>query len=109
MVWSEDIRKTLEKGISLSNIGIDNWALSKDQAILAIDEFEKLKIPVLGGDVYEMVGGSLELIYDNWYCNQNVDEDLEHYVVRSTSRARNYIKGYNNPRGREVFFTLVPQ
>ncbi len=55
MAWSEDVKKILEGGIPLASVGIDNWALNKDQAMRAFDEFERQKIPILGGDVYEMV------------------------------------------------------
>jgi CO dehydrogenase/acetyl-CoA synthase beta subunit len=107
MAWSEDVKKILEKGVSLSSVGIDNWALNKDQAMLAIDEFEKHKIPVLGGDVYEIVDGYPEANYDNWYCDRNANEDLEGFVARSVGYARDYIENYSNPSGRETYFVLV--
>ena len=107
MAWSEEVKKILEGGISLSSFGINNWALNKDQAMLAIDEFERHKIPILGGDVYEMVDGYPEANYDNWHCDRNADEELEDFVVRSVDCARDYIESYSNPRGQEVYFVLV--
>ncbi|MBE0437075.1 MAG: hypothetical protein IBX56_14885 [Methylomicrobium sp.] len=109
MAWSEDVKKILEGGISLSSVGIDNWALDKNQATLAIDEFERHKIPILGGDVYEMVDGYPEANYDNWYCDRNANEELEDYVARSVGRARDYVESYSSPSGQEAYFVLVAQ
>ncbi|PID44174.1 MAG: hypothetical protein CSB47_11585 [Proteobacteria bacterium] len=109
MTWSEDVKKILESGVSLSSVGINNWALNKDQAMLAIDEFEKHKIPVLGGDVYEMVDGYPEANYDNWYCDRNANEELEDFVARSAGNARDYIESYSNLSGQETYFVLIAQ
>ncbi len=107
MSWSEDVERILSCGLPLQKNNINNWALSKDQSMEAINEFEKLKIPVLGGDVYEMIEGQPTSNYDSWYCNQNENEKLNEFVIRSITYTREYIKNYTNPGGRETFFVLV--
>ncbi len=107
MDWSEDVKAILSSGISLSEIGVNNWALTEAQAMQALDKFESLNTPVLGGDIYEMVDGEPESNYDNWYCDQNDNEELGEFVARSISYARQYIGNYRNPSGRETFFVFV--
>lgn len=107
MNWSEDVKAILSCGISLLKSGISNWALTENQSIHALNEFEKLNIPVLGGDVYEMIEGNLTSNYDNWYCNRNENEELNDFVTRSIIHAREYINNYTNPSGRETFFVFV--
>ncbi len=109
MAWSEDIEKILGIGVSLSSVGIDNWALNKIQAMLAIDEFEKHKIPILGGDVYEILDGYPEANYDSWYCDKNANETLENFAKRSICYARDYIESYSNSSGQEAYFVFVTQ
>ncbi len=109
MAWSENVEAVLSIGVSLFDIGINNWALNKSQSMRALDEFERLKIPVLGGDVYEVVDGTPESNYDNWYCDRNDKEVLGEFIARSISYAREYISNYSNPSGRETLFVLVAQ
>lgn len=109
MAWSEDVRNILAGGIPLSSIGVDNWALTKEQAMLALEEFERRNMPVLGGDVYELVDAYPEPNYDNWYCDRNANESIEDFVARSVHYARDYIERYSNPSGHETFFVLVAQ
>lgn len=107
MAWPEDVEKILKSGMSLSSLGIDNWALNKDTALLAIEEFRRHRIPILGGDVYEVIGGYPEANYDNWYCDRNTNESLEDFVVRSVNYTRDYLDHYTSSSGREAFFSLV--
>lgn len=109
MAWSKEVKKILSCGTSLSSSGIDNWALNRNQAMQALDEFEKLKTPVLGGDVFELIDGHPEPNYDNWYCDRQENEELENFILRSIKYSRDYINNYRNRGGRETFFVLVAQ
>jgi len=109
MDWSEDVRAILSCGISLSERGVNNWALTESQALQALDKFKGLAIPVLGGDIYEMVDDEPESNYDNWYCERNDSEELGKFVARSIKFARQYIGNYRNPSSRETFFVLVTE
>jgi hypothetical protein len=107
MAWPENVKAIFSGGIPLSKIGVNNWALTKNQSIQALNEFEILKIPILGGDVYEIHDDEPESNYDNWYCNQNDNEELDEFVARSVSYAREYIRNYSNASGRESYFVFV--
>ena len=109
MAWSKKIESIISNGIALHDTGVSNWALSKEQALKALDKFEAEKISVLGGDVYELNDGELESNYDSWYCNRESDESLENYVVRSISKARLYISNYNSPNQKQEMFVFVAE
>lgn len=108
MAWSKQVETVLSDGLSLHQWGVNNWALTKDQAMEKLEQFERIKIPILGGDIYELVNGEPKSNDDNWYCNRNHGEDDNEFVERSINRARNYINTYRNPTGLEVLFVLVP-
>jgi len=103
------IDEILSIGFPLHSSGINNWALNKAQALLALTEFSKMNVAVLGGDVLELVDGSFQHNYDNWYCDQALGEVNQAYLLRSIQTARNYITDYNNPKTSTVYFALVPQ
>ena len=107
MAWSEDVKVILSCGISLSEIGVNNWALTETQALQTLNKLESLESPVLGGDVYEMINGEPESNYDNWYCERNDNEKLSEFVARSINYARQYIGNYKKPSCRETFFVFV--
>ncbi len=107
MPWQKKVSDILMRGISLSSVGVNNWALDRDQAILTIDRLESLNIPILGGDVYEIVDDRMESNYDSWHCDRNPEEGIDEFVERSAGCARKYISNYNNPRGRKTYFVLV--
>lgn len=89
--------------------GIDNWALTKDQALRAIDDLEARGIPVLGGDVVEMTGDGPEYTYDNWYSNRDSGKAMGSFVTHSAGRAREYVASYTSAKDRKVYFVLVPE
>ncbi len=68
VIWSEKIDSILNSGVSLACVGVKNWALERDDALRAICELKALGVPILGGDVYQLVGEVIEQSYDNWYC-----------------------------------------
>jgi len=107
MNWSKDIESILSMGEGLHEFGINNWALSKEQALNALCKFKELKIPILGGDVYEKKCCSYEANYDNWYCNQNDSEELNEFIARSIIVAQKYIENYKS--NKEIYFVIVPK
>lgn len=106
IIWSEQIDSILSYGISLSCVGVKNWALGRDDAIRAINELEALGFPVLGGDVYQLVGEFPEQIYDNWYCDQEPGELDSDFLKRSSEKARGYIGSYSMSG---ALFSIVPK
>jgi hypothetical protein len=108
VVWSNKIDEILRVGHQLTEIGLRNWALSKPQAIIAIQKFSKYRIPVLGGDVCEMLEGIIKPNCDSWHCDQYPDEKKDDYINRSISTARDYIESYPSQQSDKIFFVLVP-
>lgn len=87
--------------------GIRNWALTPQKAITAIRSLEKMKIAILGGDVYEIINNRFTSTYENWYCNKAQDEDDNQYLVRSIHMARQYILNHQS-NNKIIYFCLVP-
>lgn len=106
--WSSEVDPILSVGRSLEDVGVRNWALSREDALVALTQLAEIGIAVLGGDVYSINGGFVESNYDNWYCNRDAHESDSAYVERSIAAARNYIVNYKAPDGA-VFFAVVPK
>lgn len=108
-VWPDEVAGILGVGIYQGEFGINNWALTKLQALDAITELEKMGIPVLGGDVCEKdPSGRILPNYDNWYCEPLPDESKEDFVHRSIQKTREYIENYPAYEPGRIFFNLVP-
>jgi hypothetical protein len=106
-VWSSGVDPILSVGRSLEDVGVRNWALSREDALAALTKLTEIGIAVLGGDVYSVNGKFVESNYDNWYCNCNELESNSDFVERSIGVARNYIVNYHAPDGA-VLFAMVP-
>jgi len=104
-VWSEEIDAILSVGRSLKPLGSVNWALNRLQALKALDELWKIKVPVLGGDAYRVENGQLLFDYAGWYCDQDPSESLGAFTNRSYREAREYIADYPTP---DRLFVIVP-
>jgi hypothetical protein len=107
--WSKTIDEILGVGISLEGIGVRNFALTRQEALTALDQLARNKVPVLGGDVYLMKNGSIEPAYDNWYCDPQKEEAEIDFCNQSISRARDYIDKYKSAEDKAVFFAIVPK
>lgn len=108
-IWSKESDAILKVGRSLEDVGVCNWALTKEEALMALDRLETEGIAILGGDVYEMQRESLQSNYDNWYCDREENESKSAFVSRSIAKAREYIINYNLNRDKEYFFAIVPE
>ena len=109
IIWSNRVDEILRIGISLEPVRVKNWALSQQEAIQALIQFVELQIPILGGDVYELVNGVIQHSYDNWYCNRLPNEPHLNFVSRSVRKAREYIEHHNASEPDKVFFAFVPE
>ncbi|MFL5811571.1 MAG: Imm40 family immunity protein [Flavisolibacter sp.] len=105
----KEIEEVLKVGTPLFDVGVHNWALTKSQVMLAIERLRSLEIPILGGDVYEIINGVLQSNYDNWYCDALPDETQKNFVRRSINKAISFIETYKPQDPIEVFFVLVPE
>ena len=102
------VSEILKVGVSLESIGVKNWALSKEDAVKALDKFNELQIPILGGDVCEKINEVIQYNYDNWYCDRQPNESQFDFVNRSIDKARDYINNYNSENIENIFFAFVP-
>lgn len=108
IVWSNQVDEILKIGCSLDQIGIRNWALTKEAALNALDKLLEIQVPILGGDVFEKINGVMRPKYDNWYCDPILDESKDDFVVRSIGIAKRYIENYQVNYPDIIFFALVP-
>ena len=104
-IWSSAVDSILSAGMSLESVGVRNWALSRDDALEALNRLEALGVGVLGVDVYRTSGQVLELSFDNWHCEKEPGEDNADFVARSADISRAHIVSWPD---RDAFFALVP-
>ena len=98
----------ISKYFSLEEIGIDNYAFPYQQAILLVDALRQSNVPILGGDVYLKLGYSIEISYDNWYCDKKENERDGVFVNRSCDVAETFIKEYKRKNNvKEPLFAFV--
>ncbi len=108
IVWSSKIDDILKNGHPLSGIGVSNWALQRSEALKALTRFTELQVPILGGDVCELIDGIIQYNYDNWYCDQIQVESKPEFVLRSIAKAKQYIENYQGKDEDKLFFAFVP-
>lgn len=106
--WSEKIDEILKTDFPLSEIGVNNWALTKDEALIALGKLMEIEIPILGGDVCELNNGIIKYNYDNWYCNRIENESEMEFVIRSHDKAVEYITNYSSSNSNNIYYTIVP-
>lgn len=107
IIRSKNIDEILKVGKWLGESGINNWALTKSQALEALDKLLNLNIAVLGGDVYETRGDYIQPNYDNWYSDRQPGESKEDYLNRSIEESRTYIERYAVYVPGKNYFGLV--
>lgn len=95
------------KGILLSELGTQEYALDRQNAMSAIVIIEDLGIPILGGDVYLQSSEGIEISYENWSIERQPDESLDNYVFRSCVYTRDYIMRFSAQAEKLPLFVLV--
>ena len=90
---------------SLTAIGIDGFAFSKDEALKVAEEYCNSNKPILGGDVYLYENGHIEPTYANWYCERNSSETPYDYTIRSYHVTIDYISKF--PDNANFLFGFV--
>lgn len=63
-------------------------------------------VAVLDGDVYVRAFDGFKISYDNWYCDREISESEENYVMRSVTTEVLYIESYQ-PSPSNVLFSVV--
>lgn len=96
-----------EYGRDLKDIGVEGFALPKQEALKAIGILANAGFPILGGDVIRVVRGRAEVSYDNWYCRHEGDPSSSEYRQASAEQAEKYIRGYLDPEDGSVLYQIV--
>ncbi len=103
-----EYRKLIEtKGISLQSPGLTEFALGRDDAILAVDLLRSASIPILGGDVYFKKPTGIELAYANWYSEPVAGESRDRFVIRSCLETRNCIENFPSAEATPIFVFVI--
>jgi len=109
LYWSKNIKKILSSGLYLLEIiGHNNWALTKEQTLKAICEFEKQNIAILGGEVFKIIDGEPEFIDPGWVCNRDKNESFKDFSKQTIFEARKYIKNITFDNSSNIRYVLVP-
>ncbi len=105
---SKEYQKLLaDKGVILGDLGLNDIALRRADALQAIVLLQKESTPVLGGDVYYHQGSKNSIAHANWYCEPNAGEDIQAFSSRSCAKATEYISRFPDLAGKESIFVLV--
>lgn len=82
-------------------------ALSKADAIKALELLSDTDVGVLGGDVYELENdGYFRPTHDNWYLNKT-DIPSSEFAKISHEKALQYLKSYNERDSSIIRYVLV--
>lgn len=108
IIWSKEADEILSVGLPLMEFHITNWALNREEAKSAVEKFHKLKIPILGGNVLEIVKGRPKYNYDNWHSDPEQGETKNEFLIRSIEKSRMYLHLYKILEKGNPLFTLVP-
>lgn len=107
MIEFKEIQTFLvEKGVSLHEIGVNDFSLRREDALLLCALLEKASLPILGGDVYHLNQGTIEITYDNWFFSQHEGEKYENYKKRTVVESKVFIEKYM-PTKDNILFNIV--
>jgi len=81
-----------------------NWALNKEQALIAIDRLRDAGIAVLGGDVLAGPEEKYRPTYDNWYFEPQSSGAESDAASSGALKASAYVRAYPVA---DVYFALV--
>lgn len=96
-----------DEGENLEKLGINNFALTKIDALHLLELLEKYNKPVYGGDVFVRNQNRIELTHDNWFCEREKNENDDSFIKRNISFAKNYIENYRTTENGEKLFAII--
>jgi len=90
----------------LDSRGGDSQNRTRANAIILsiLKILKEKKIPVVGGDVYKIIDGHIQITYDNWFIN---NDGTSEFVERSLNKAISYIGEYERINGDNFVYTLA--
>lgn len=95
------------EGRDLKEAGVNGAALQKRSALRAVEALRAASVQILGGDVYRVTRGKLELSYDNWYCKDAGEPGTDEYLKASLAQAKRYIRDYPDPEDGSILYRIV--
>ena len=96
------------KGVSLGQLGLEEVALRREDALRAIRVLQESSVPILGGDVYFEQQGGVESAYASWYVDKQDNESRKTFADRSCLKAKNYVVEFPKSLDKQPLFVLVP-
>ena len=103
-----EYRKLIEtRGISLQSLGLAELALSRADAILAVELLRGASIPILGGDVYFKNVTGIESEGDNWHSDPREGEERDSFVTRSCLETLSYIENFPSTGAVPIFVLVI--
>lgn len=82
-----------------SAVGCYEIGFTRENALLIATEIRQENIPIIGGDVYYLNNGEINVAYDHWDCSEKEDDEtLRQYIERSYQATIDYITKYREER-----------
>lgn len=107
MSYKQFIEFVKLSGVPRTEAEDGDLALTKADALKALEFLSDTSVGVLGGDVYEVEeDGYFHPTYDNWYFNKEDLSQLE-FVKLSHAKAFQYLKNYNEGNRSNIRYVLV--
>ena len=97
-------KSIMDKGVSLKNFGILEFAWSMDDIKKIIASFAEKKIPIVGGDAYKIIDDKLYQTYDSWYIDKSSEGDF--YKI-SHKRTIAYILNYEERNEGQFMYSII--
>jgi len=97
----------VSRAISLDEIGVNEVAWKRDDALEVLKALSEQKCVILGGDVLVIKETGIEYTYDNWFSDKKVKplNDWSEKVRVSAEIARKYINKYHEGK-RSICYTI---
>jgi hypothetical protein len=93
--------------ISLQNIGVNDVAWLRSDALELLKTLEGSAIAVLGGDVLKKVRENYKYNYDHWSSDIKPGEQWAAYAARSRKETQDYIESYPDNGNGEYIYCLI--
>jgi hypothetical protein len=98
-----------DHGISLKEkLGTLDWALKKEDALVAAKILHSASIPILGGEIITEMNGKFRHLGEGWHSDQQKDETLDDFVQKSFTETVDYITKSSEDNSGNYYYILVP-
>lgn len=98
----------LQHGQPLEVLATNGRALSRADALRAVDLLEEARVPVLGGQVFFSKDAIFERAPAGWYAELPKGQSYEQFVSRTCIEGRAYISKFPEPLDAVPMFSLLP-